>query len=256
MATGPTIYQKKQAARRASADIERLARTYQTGMFDVVQQQQKGFTDWTAKTKALMEPYEASVKKYTEVDFPAYQSKMAEYQSAADTYEAQAAAYRQRLNEFNKSIENIAANPKEKVDAKVTETRGGPVFLFGGKQYSASSLPAEYSYEYTNPIPAKTIGGGHTAKVVEPGKPGYYTLYRDKPIPTFTETPPQAPSEVMPAAPTPPGAPPALPTFDTAPFQQKREELGTTFKREVGERKAAKQNVVMRRMSRSMLQGE
>lgn len=239
MATAPTIYQKKLAARRATADIERLAKTYQSGLFDVTQQQQTAFTGWQEKTKQAMAPYEAAVKKYTKVDFPAYQSSLAGYQSTMDAYNAQADAYRQRLDAFNQSLLDYEANPQELVPSRWLGARTQEI-LIEGKQYSLTGaqgrkLPSQYDVR---------------------NEGGKYTVYKDKPIPTFTEQPPQAPSVEIPQAPTPPGAPPDLPALDTSEFAQKREQLGKTFQREVGERKAAKQNVVMRRLGRSMLQGE
>jgi len=238
MAAAPTIYQKKQAARRASADIERLAKTYQTGMFDVTQQQQNAFTGWNAKTKELMAPYEAKVKQYTSVDFPAYQSQLAQYKGTMDAYDQQVAAYRQRLDAFNQSLIDYEANPKEVVSSRHIGGRYDEIII-EGKTYSLTGAQKRY-------VPAEYDVKKEGAK---------YTVTKNKALPTFTENPPEAPSAEMPTAPTAPGAPPQLPTFDSAPFQAKREELGTTFNRELGERKSAKQNVVMRRMSRGMLQG-
>lgn len=239
MATAPTIYQKKLAARRATADVERLAKTYQSGLFDVTQQQQNAFTSWQQKSKELMAPYEASVQKYTSVDFPAYQASLASYQSTMDAYKAQADAYRARLDAFNQSLLDYEANPSEVVPSKWLGARTQEI-LIEGKQYSLTgaqgrNVPAQYDVRKEG---------------------GKYTVYRDKPIPTFTEQPPAAPTISIPTAPTPPGAPPDIPALDTSEFAQKREQLGKTFQREVGERKAAKQNVVMRRMSRGMLQWE
>lgn len=238
MATAPTIYQKKLAARRASADIERLAKTYQAGLFDVTQEQQNAFTSWQKKSQDLMAPYEASVQKYTSVDFPKYQESLAGYQSTMDAYKAQADAYRARLDAFNRSILDLEANPSELVSS---EWLGGRMqeIVIEGKLYSLTgykgrNVPGEY-------------------EVKKDGKK--YTVYKDKPIPTFTEQPPAAPSVPVPNAPTPPGAPPEIPALDTSEFAKKREQLGKTFQREVSERNAAKQNVVMRRMNRGMLRG-
>jgi hypothetical protein len=252
MATGPTIYQKKQAARRATADIERLAKTYQTGLFDVTQQQQNAFTAWNTKTKELMAPYEATVRQYTSVDFPAYQSQVAQYQSTMDAYDQQVAAYRQRLDAFNNSILDIEANPTERIyPEKISSIGRGtiPTFHIGGEIYVTNEdfVNQKIGNQKTKLLPAEYS--------IKSSKDGKFEVYKDKPVPTFTEQPPAAPSAAMPTAPAAPGTPPTLPTFESEPFQQKREELATTFKREVGERKSAKQNVVMRRMSRGMLEG-
>jgi hypothetical protein len=262
MATGPTQYQKKQAARRATADIERLAKTYQTGLFDVAQQQATGFKDWTAQTKAVLDPYEAAVNRYTQQDFPAYQSQVLAantafqqqsqaYAQTMATYDEQVAAYTQRLNAYNASLASIAANPSERVNITATSTgRSGTAYNIGGQLYSPNNLPSGYFVEN---VTTQGTSRGQTVNVTE------QQLFRTRDVPTFNEAPPQAPNISAPTLnlPSPPSAPsaPKLPTFKTGQFQQKREELGKTFEREVGERKAAKQNVVMRRMSRGMLEG-
>lgn len=262
MATAPTQFQKKQAARRATADIERLAKTYQSGLFDVAQDQATGFKNWTAQTKAVLEPYEAAVNRYTQQDFPAYQNQVLaantafqqQSQAYAQTmanYDAQVAAYQQRLNAYNASLASIAANPSERVNITATSTgRSGTAYNIGGQLYSPNNLPSGYFVEN---VTTQGTSRGQTVNVTQ------QQLFRTRDVPTFNEAPPQAPSISAPtlSLPSPPSAPaqPQLPTFETGQFQQKREELGKTFEREVGERKAAKQNVVMRRMSRGMLEG-
>lgn len=251
MASAPTIYQKKQAARRATADIERLAKTYQSGLFDVVQQQQNAFTGWQAESDKLMKPYETSVKQYTNVAFPAYQSQVAQYNATIASYEQQAAAYRERLNAFQRSLAEIEANPTEAVNASFIQTpRQGLLFTIDGKQYPENNLPAGYSLKETpRQVTEMSRGRPVTTTVIDK------TVVRQRAVPTFTEQPPAPPSVSIPKAPTPPGSPPKVASFDNSQFTAKREELGQTFQREVGERKAAKQNVVMRRSSRNMLQG-
>jgi len=263
MATAPTQYQKKQAARRATADIERLAKTYQSGLSDVAQQQQKGFSDWNAKNREVMAPYEAAVAKYTQQDFPAYQRQVAaantafEQQSSAynqtiASYDAQVAAYRQRLDAYNATLSDIAANPSERVSATaVSMGRSGTSYNIGGQLYSANNLPSGYFLDTV--VTGQGVNRGRPYDITE------QQLFRTRSVPTFNEEPPKAPNIAAPklSLPSPPSAPtqPKLPTFETGQFQQKREELGKTFEREVGERKAAKQYVVMRRMSRGMLEG-
>jgi len=269
MATAPTQYQKKQAARRATADIERLAKTYQSGLSDIAQQQQKGFSDWTAKSREVMAPYEAAVAKYTQQDFPAYQRQVAaantafEQQSSAynqtiANYDAQVAAYRQRLDAYNATLAEIAANPSEMTNIMgVVQGRSGMVYNIGGVNYREGNLPEGYFLENV------VVGQGvNRSRANAPATTYNITenrVFKTRDVPTFNEEPPQAPNIAAPtlSLPRAPSAPaqPKLPTFETGQFQQKREELGKTFEREVGERKAAKQNVVMRRMSRGMLEG-
>ena len=263
MATGPSMYQKKQAARRATADIERLAKTYQSGLFDVAQEQATGFKDWTAQTKAVLEPYEAAVTKYTQQDFPAYQKQVLaanaafqqQSQAYAQTmanYDAQVAAYRERLNAYNASLADIAANPTERVNATaVSQGRSGTSYNIGGQLYSQNNLPSGYFIDTV--VTGQGTNRGRTYDITE------QKVFKTRDVPAFNEEPPKAPNISAPTLnlPTPPSAPkqPKLPTFETGQFQQKREELGKVYEREVGERKAARQNVVMRRMSRGMLQG-
>lgn len=251
MASTPTLYQKRLSARRATADIERLGQTYQTGLFNVVQQQQNAFVDWQKESDAKMAPYEAAVRQYTNVSFPSYQAELARYNSTMAAYEQQAAAYRARLNAFQGSLSEVESNPTETVNAPSSETRSGLVYTIDGKQYNERNLPSGYSVNQSQKQVQTIDGKGRPVTTTVTNK----TLVRQKSVPRFTEQPPTPPSISMPTAPTPPGAPPRVPAFDDSPFIGKRGELETTFKREVGERKAAKQNVVMRRVNRGMLQG-
>jgi len=73
-----------------------------------------------------------------------------------------------------------------------------------------------------------------------------FTYYEPKPIPTFTEK--------APALPTAPVAP-NIEKFDEGEFGAKRTAAESTFKREVGERRAARLGAVSRKMTRPMLKG-
>lgn len=219
MATAPTIYQKRQATRRATADIERLGKQYQTGLLDVTQQQQNAFTEWQKSAATQMAPYEASVRQYTNVAFPAYQRELQTYNQRVSEYEQQAAAYRERLNAFQTSLRDFEASLQQEAPTNVP-TSGGLI-----AQVRAAVEQSERASQASQ-----------------------------RAIPTFTEQPPAPPSVAMPKAPTPPGAPPNVGSLDVTPFEQQRGQLESTFKRELGERKAAKQNVVMRRIGRPMLQ--
>ena len=219
MATAPTIYQKRQATRRATADIERLGKQFQTGLLDVTQQQQNAFTEWQKSAATQMAPYEASVRQYTNVAFPEYQRELQTYNQRVSEYEQQAAAYRERLNAFQASLIDFEANLQREA-AKEVPTSGGLV-----AQVRAAVEQSERASQASQ-----------------------------RAIPTFTEQAPTAPAISMPTPPAPPGAPPPIASLDVTPFAAKRGELETTFKRELGERKSAKQNVVMRRLGRPMLQ--
>ena len=73
------------------------------------------------------------------------------------------------------------------------------------------------------------------------------TYYDPKPIPTFTEKAP-----VLPVAPTAP----IIEEFDSSEFGTRKAEAESVFKREVGERRAAKLGAVSRKTTRPLLSGE
>ena len=73
-----------------------------------------------------------------------------------------------------------------------------------------------------------------------------YTYYEPKPIPTFTEKAPELPT--APVA-------PEIEKFDEGEFGTKKATAETTFKREVGERKAARLGAVSRKITRPLLSG-
>lgn len=74
-----------------------------------------------------------------------------------------------------------------------------------------------------------------------------FTYYAPKNIPKFTETAPALPE--VPTAPT-------IEEFDSSQFGAKKAEAESVFKREIGERRAAKIGAVSRKITRPMLQGE
>lgn len=71
------------------------------------------------------------------------------------------------------------------------------------------------------------------------------TYFDPKPIPTFNERAPELPQ--APVA-------PEVQAFDSSRFDARRQELGQSMQREVGERRAARMNTVARR-SRTLLRG-
>jgi len=75
---------------------------------------------------------------------------------------------------------------------------------------------------------------------------GNVTVYDPKPIPKFTETAP-----VLPAVPMAP----EIEQFNEGEFGTKRAAAESTFKRKVGERRAARVGAVSRKMTRPMLRG-
>jgi hypothetical protein len=73
-----------------------------------------------------------------------------------------------------------------------------------------------------------------------------YTEYIPRGVPKFTEKAPSRPN--LPVA-------PEIEKFDEGEFGAKRTAAESTFKREVGERRAARLGAVSRKMTRPMLRG-
>jgi hypothetical protein len=96
MATLPQFMQRK-IARRSTSDIGRLAEQYKSSIAGITGDYQKSFQTYQAGVAEKMQPYEAQVAQYKNV--------------AAPTYESQKAAYQTKLNEYNKVVEGIKADP-------------------------------------------------------------------------------------------------------------------------------------------------
>lgn len=232
MLPAPTMYQRKMAVRRKTADIERLSKTYQTGMFDVLQQQQTAFQGWQKENEKLLKPYEDAVKQYATVDFPAYEKALAQYNTILEGYEKNYSAYKDRLNQHQSLLAEIEKNPFESVEYTKKQAGRTWVYIIDGKQYN---------------------------RIQDLEAAGFFLegdeILRKKDIPVFTEKPPEPLNIEAPKAPKEPGPPPKIKDFDDKPYVEKRGVLDTTYKREVGERKSAAMNAVTRRMGRGMLQG-
>ena len=199
MATLPQ-FKQRQIARRSTSDIDRLAKQYKSAVDQITGEYQTAFTGYQTGVAEKMKPFETELATYKESLLP--------------TYEAQKTSYQKNLEDYNKLLADIEANP-------VTEATGykqvkKPRFnLFGIAGYETKSEP--------------------------------FTYYIPREIPKFTET-----------APTPPATPmaPTVEAFDSGEFAAKKEEVEGRFKRELGERRAAKIGAVSRRMTRPLLQGE
>ena len=221
MASTTSKYNRTLFTRRKTSDIQRLATQYQKQSIGLTGEYETAFTGYQKQASEQLAPFEQAMKQYREVENPAYES--------AKT------AYEQRLKEFNESLTNFQA--KTKVDAPFK--LGGDVFKgtieqiwnIDGKKLSSMNLPKEYSAELA---PKGT-------------KDRFYDLYKDNPVPTF--------SEKAPSAPTVPTAP-KIEEFNEEPFTRRREELQTTYKRELAERKSARLGAARRGSTRPMLQGE
>ena len=199
MATLPQ-FKQRQIARRSSSDIDRLAKQYKSAVDQITGEYQTAFTGYQAGVAEKMKPFEAELATYKESLLP--------------TYEAQKTSYQKNLEDYNKLLADLEANPVTEATGykQVKKPRYG---LFGLAGYNTVNEP--------------------------------FTYYVPKEIPKFTET-----------APTPPATPmaPTVEAFDSGEFAAKKEEVEGRFKRELGERRAAKIGAVSRRMTRPLLQGE
>jgi hypothetical protein len=198
MATLPQ-FKQRQIARRSSSDIDRLAKQYKSAVDQITGEYQTAFTGYQAGVAEKMKPFEAELATYKESLLP--------------TYEAQKTSYQKNLEDYNKLLADLEANPVTEATGykQVKKPRYG---LFGLAGYNTVNEP--------------------------------FTYYIPKEIPKFTET-----------APTPPATPmaPTVEAFDSGEFAAKKEEVEGRFKRELGERRAAKVGAVSRKATRPMLQG-
>jgi hypothetical protein len=199
MATLPQ-FKQRQIARRSSSDIDRLAKQYKSAVDQLTGEYQTAFTGYQAGVAEKMKPFEAELATYKESLLP--------------TYEAQKTSYQKNLEDYNKLLADIEANP-------VTEATG------------------------IRQVKKARFGLGGLAGTETKSEP--FTYYIPREIPKFTET-----------APTPPATPmaPTVEAFDSGEFAAQKEEVESRFKRELGERRAAKIGAVSRRMTRPLLQGE
>lgn len=219
MASTKSKYNQTLFARRKTSDIQRLASQYQKQATGLTGEYETAFADYQKKSSEQLAPFEQAMKQYQEVENPAYESAKS--------------AYEQRLNAFNESLSNF--QPKTKIDASFELAGGGrgelyQIWNIDGKKISSKNLPSGYSAEVA---PKGT-------------KNRLYDLYKDNPVPTF--------SEKAPSAPTAPTAP-KIEAFNEEPFARRREELQTTYQRELAERKSARLGAARRGSTRPMLQG-
>lgn len=198
MATLPQ-FKQRQLARRSTSDIDRLAKQYKSAVEQITGEYTTAFTGYQANVAEKMKPFEAELATYKESSLPAY--------------EAQKASYLKNLEDYNKLLADIEANP-------VTEATG------------------------IKQVKKARFGLGGVAGYETKSEP--FTYYIPKEIPKFTET-----------APTPPATPmaPTVEPFESGQFAAKKEEVEGTFKRELGERRAAKLGAVSRRATRPLLTG-
>jgi hypothetical protein len=145
-----------------------------------------------------------------------FEAQMATYkESLLPTYEAQKADYIKKLDDYTKLLADIEKNP--------TIERTGTEIV-----YVASPISDPNGMPVWAPMEQQ------------------YTYYENRPIPKFEDKAPKAPE--IPVA-------PEVAAFDSTQFAAKKTEAESTFKREVGERRAAKIGAVSRRATRPLLSG-
>lgn len=164
--------------------------------------------------------YETEYAKYSQAvneKMKPFEEEMKKYQSTVmPAYEAQMSEYKKRLEQHNLALAEIEKNPV--IEKKGKETKWIPAPIADPYAIAPQYYPVE----------------------------GEYTYYEPRELPKFTEKAPVAP--VAPVS-------PASEKFDQAKFEEQRKNIEQTFKREVGERRAAKLGAVSRKATRPLLGG-
>ena len=97
MATKMTQFQASRIARRTSSDIKNLVRSYQTQFAEVNDQYAKAFGAYQKSVAERMAPFEAAMNEYGTVAEPRYQAELAQYNAA--------------LEDYNRKLAEIEADP-------------------------------------------------------------------------------------------------------------------------------------------------
>jgi len=232
-----TMYQKKVAARRSTSDITRLAQQYQQEIAAVTGEQESAYGQYQKDVTAKMAPYESAVSEY--------QKKYSIYESEASSYRKQLSDYQKRLEDFQKAGPTYTKLPIEKVKIGETMEDVGvniPIYKFKieGKFYNSISEIEEKYEPIMGSMDVATRQGSRKM-------PTIIGVKKLNPAPTpFTESSPTAPT-----APTKP----VVEEFNPEPFKEKQVMAEQTFKREVGERRAARLGAVSRKATRPLLGG-
>lgn len=207
--------------RRKTSDIQRLAKQYQSQSTGLTGEYETAYAGYQKNVTEQMAPFEQAMRQYQEVDNP--------------SYERAKSAYEEKLTNFKSELESIGNNSQNKEGPFFKVISGddrGKYILVAGKtqkQYAPNEVFESY------------------AKGLQDDGTGNFYKITEKKVPTFSEKPPSAPT-----APTAPKIDP----FNEEPFTKKREELETTYQRELSERKSARLGAARRGSTRPMLQGE
>jgi carboxypeptidase C (cathepsin A) len=116
MATLPQ-FKQRQIARRGTSDIDRLANQYKSSVDAISGQYQTAFTGYQAGVAEKMKPFEAQMANYQ--------------QNVLPTYEAQKNEYQKKLDDYQKVLADLEANP---VTSKIERVFTGKTW-YGKKKY-------------------------------------------------------------------------------------------------------------------------
>ena len=116
MATLPQ-FKQRQLARRGTSDIDRLAKQYKSNVDAITGQYQTAFTGYQAGVAEKMQPFEAQMANYK--------------QNVLPTYEAQRGEYQKKLDDYQKVLADLEANP---VTSKIERMFVGKTW-YGKKKY-------------------------------------------------------------------------------------------------------------------------
>jgi len=97
MATKLTQFQAARLGRRSSSDIKNLVRSYQTQFAEVNDQYAKDFGAYQKSVAEKMAPFEAAMAEYGSTVEPQYQADLAQYNTA--------------LEDYNRKLAEIEADP-------------------------------------------------------------------------------------------------------------------------------------------------
>jgi len=224
-----TMYQKKMAARRSTSDISRLAQQYQQEIAGVTGEYETQYGKYSSEAAEKQKIFDEQKKAYDE-RYGSYLGNVEEYKKQSTDYQKSMEGYLARQ-----------AASREKLVQAIGERGGINYFNINGQMVDTISVqrnPRKYGYEYAiSPYEAGRRGTG------------VWTL---KPL--FEETAPVAPKKLEAFTEKAPEIA-ALPEFDSTEFETKKAAVEQTFKREVGERRAARLGAVSRKATRPLLGG-
>jgi hypothetical protein len=265
-----TLYQKRQAAKRSSRDIQRLQQTYS-----------KAVEDYQAETGQALSQFETKVGEY-ESAYGTYEQKYNQYQQNIADFNARVLAYQTRVQDYNQKLEayatekpltyskgaayriwdgyNWAGSIPLSGDIKVSQIYGQNYYYFGTPlTYAQNKYGGAYTKDVTDTLNKAVKYIGSSGFVLKPGyefaptefsKGGMsgYIYERGGPDPgEFTEKFEEKFTEVAPEAPVEPEAP------DTSAALAKLNEEKAILERETAERTKARTRAVQRGQQRPML---